>query len=208
MDQNQQRNSQRHSTSSKRTNSDSSSSDLGLSMEQLVGQVLFYLQTISARTITKLEEPIWKAKLLKYPVWKLQRLVDEYTGPFNNKVLEYLDGIQIVPYHEPLRMLPDPEDEPTEIGLLMREHASKIMMLSKREAEAYERDFLKKMREKYPDSEWTPALRLNRNAERYPHNGNPCEYCGEDPTAVEFGPCPSRMAGVKVKRIGKDAAAG
>jgi hypothetical protein len=58
---------------------------------------MVYLQAISGRQLTKVEEPFWKERLSKYPNWKLQRIHEEYSGPFNDKLLVFLDALRPAP---------------------------------------------------------------------------------------------------------------
>ena len=73
--------------------------------------VILALQAISARQLTPAEEPFWMERLSKYPRWQLSRLINEYSGPFNDKVIAFLDALK---YVEPsFKSLPSPE--PTDL---------------------------------------------------------------------------------------------
>lgn len=86
----------------------SSESNLsGFLGEEDIALIILSLQAVSGRQLTAMEEPFWKERLSKYPKWKLSRLQIEYAGPFNDKVLAFLDALQYKP--EPVKSLPPPK---------------------------------------------------------------------------------------------------
>ena len=141
-----------HEPSPRNESSSNGNSSSGFLDDRDIAAVILALQAISGRQLTPIDEPFWKARLRKYPAWRLSRLIDEYVGPMNDKVFAFLDALQPAP--AVYKALPEPDRTPREVQVAhdFEEHIKTVLNFrgTSEERRRWEMESFKELDKKYP----------------------------------------------------------